>query len=91
MSVYRLTLTSDRYSENEGRPYKPELIEFKDKEELDAYKEGEYRYCMKEYKNYARAWSKEEREEKFAKLVAMRKSFKNKWLKQQDNVEKELA
>lgn len=88
-SVYKLTLTSDRYSNDPN--YRAEVIEFESKEKFDEYVKGEYKFCFKEYRDYAKAFLKEEREEKFAKLVAMRKAFKNKWSKTVTETSKELA
>ena len=88
-AVYRLTVNPER---NESQPqWKPVVVEFKDKEEFEKYRAGEYQYCQREYYNYTRAWTKTQREETYAKLVNMRTSYMNNYRKVQSEEPKELA
>jgi len=78
MSVYSLTLDSGRYLDENVR-YRPTIVEFSSQEQLESYKEAEYKFCKKEYENYAQAWTINERKEKFEALVAVRKTFRDVW------------
>lgn len=91
MTVYKLTLTSDNYLDKTKAPYRPELVEFVSRDQMDKYIQEEYAYCKDEYKKFSTAWTKEERETAFSDLVLARKMFKNKWFKVKESQEKDLA
>ncbi len=89
MSTFQLTLNPERYESL--TPWKPVVVKFNTQEELTSYLDGEYKFCEKEYRDYARAWLVSDRQAAFEKLVAKRKQYLDVRTKAIAEVEKDVA